>query len=523
MHPCRLLSRHRCCVGLLTLALGAGASAQTFQNLSATVGFQPGFLANIPAGGLAVDDFDRNGYPDIFVTGYLLPNRLFFNQGNGQFTESAAVNATLPGTRCSVTAAADYDNDGWPDLYVGCRDQKNYLFRNTQQGQVFVDVTPAELDHNAPGANSARTDAVAWGDLNNDGLLDIFIGVYPTSDTPDLGNPDNLDRIVLNNGNGSWTQVTSQFAPADIAKLGRTALAAVISDLDGDGRADIYVVNDKQLGNVLWHNDGPGCGGWCFSERAAASGANQTPFGMGIAVGDVDRDGIWDMYFSSIDTQHFLQGDSRSPLHFTEDPLSPLNHYGVGWSTIFSDFDNDGWEDAYLACGSGSFSTTSDRDQVFRNMGAGVFQVVSVGSGIDENKPTQPAARIDFDRDGRTDLAVGHWNNGYEFYRNVTAGTGHWMAFTLTGGGAVNRDGIGTIVTVETADGVVQMREMRAGEARGSSHEKVLHFGLGNYTEAQVRVRWPDGTQENLGTMAADQYHAHQHPAVAQVFRSGFE
>ena len=244
MHPCRLLSRHRCCVGLLTLALGAGASAQTFQNLSATVGFQPGFLANIPAGGLAVDDFDRNGYPDIFVTGYLLPNRLFFNQGNGQFTESAAVNATLPGTRCSVTAAADYDNDGWPDLYVGCRDQKNYLFRNTQQGQVFVDVTPAELDHNAPGANSARTDAVAWGDLNNDGLLDIFIGVYPTSDTPDLGNPDNLDRIVLNNGNGSWTQVTSQFAPADIAKLGRTALAAVISDLDGDGRADICVVND---------------------------------------------------------------------------------------------------------------------------------------------------------------------------------------------------------------------------------------------------------------------------------------
>ncbi|MGE4069947.1 MAG: CRTAC1 family protein [Lysobacterales bacterium] len=523
MHLFQSLSRHRCCIGLLTLLLASVASAQSFQNLSVAVGFQPGFLANIPAGGLAVDDFDRNGYPDIFVTGYFLPNRMFFNQGNGQFTESTAVNATLPGTRCSVTAAADYDNDGWPDLYVGCRDQKNYLFRNTQQGQVFVDVTPPELDHTAAGANSPRTDSVAWADFNNDGLLDIFIAIYPTSTFPDLNDPDNLDRIVINNGDGTWTRVTDSFPQSEKPKLAKATLAAVISDLDGDLLPDIYVVNDKNHGNVFWHNDGPGCGSWCFSDQTAQSNLAQTPFGMGVAVGDVDRNGLWDLYFSSVDEQHFLRGDSRSPLHFTEEPLSPLNHYGVGWSTIFSDFDNDGWEDAYLACGSGSFSTTSDRDQVFRNLGGGVFQVVSTGSGMDENKPTQPAARIDFDRDGRTDLAVGHWNSGYEFYRNVTAGTGHWMAFTLTGGGAVNRDGIGTIVTVETADGAVQMREMRAGEARGSSHEKVLHFGLGNYTEAHVRVRWPDGTQQDLGIMAADQYHAHQHPSVALMFRNGFE
>lgn len=513
---------HRFSVALMALFFSAAVPALNFQNVSAAVGFQPTFLANIPAGGLAIDDFDRNGYPDIFVTGYLLPNRMYFNQGNGQFIENAQVNASLPGVRCSVTAAADYDNDGWPDLYVGCRDNKNYLLRNLE-GQGFADVTPAELDHAAAGSNSPRTDAVAWGDINNDGLLDIYIGIYPTSSSPDLNNPDNLDRIVINNGDGTWTRVTDSMVGADREKLSRTALAAVFSDLDGDGRVDLYVVNDKLQGNVFWHNDGPDCGGWCFSDQAATSNMNQTPFGMGIAVGDVDRDGIWDMYFSSIDEQHFLRGDSRNPLHFTEEPLSALNHYGVGWSAIFSDFDNDGWEDAYLACGSGSFSTTSDRDQLFRNLGAGVFQVVASGHGMDENKPTQPAARIDFDHDGRVDLAVGHWNNGYEFYRNVTPASGHWIAFTLTGAGTVNRDGLGTIVTVETADGAVQMRELRAGEARGSSHEKVLHFGLGTHTQAQVRVRWPDGTQETLGTMMAGQYHAHSHPLAAMMFRDGFE
>lgn len=518
-----LRGQHRILVGLVVLSAGAAVSAQSFQNVSEAVGFQPAFLANIPAGGLAVDDFDRNGYPDIFVTGFLQPNRLFFNQGDGSFVESAAVNATLPGSRCSVTAAADYDNDGWPDLYVGCRDQKNYLFRNTQQGQVFVDVTPPELDHNVTGANSPRTDAVAWADFNNDGLLDIFIAIYPSTSSPDLGNPDNLDRIVINNGDGTWTRVSDSFAQTERPKLAKPTLAAVVSDLDGDLLPDIYVVNDKNHGNVFWHNDGPGCGSWCFSDQTAQVNLGQTPFGMGVAVGDVDRNGLWDLYFSSVDEQHFLRGDNQNLLHFTEEPQSLLNYYCVGWSTIFSDLDNDGWEDAYLACGSGSFSTTSDRDQVFRNTGAGVFQVVSNGSGINESKPTQPAARIDFDRDGRIDLAVGHWNGGYEFYRNVTANTGHWMAFTLTGAGSVNRDGIGTIITVETADGAVQMRELRAGEARGSSHEKSLHFGLGTYTSATVRVRWPDGTVEELGSMPADQYHAHQHPRASMMFRNGFE
>lgn len=510
---------------LLSLAaLGAAstlAQAQVFEDVSVSAGFEPAFLANIPAGGIAVADFDGNGWPDIFVTGYLQPNRLFFNQGNGQFIEDPAINAMLPGTRCSVTAAADFDNDGWPDLYVGCREQQNYLLRNLQ-GQGFADVTPVQLNHSASGGNSPRTDAVAWGDLTGNGHLDIYIGIYPTSSEPDLNNPDNLDRIVLNHGDGNWSIISSNFTGSDRAKLGRTALAAVIADIDRDGRPDIYVVNDKLQGNVLWRNLGPGCGGWCFSDVAPAAGAAQLAFGMGIAVGDVDRNGIWDMYVSDIDLQHFLRGVATQPLQFQEEPQSPLNHFGVGWGTIFADFDNDGWEDAFLAVGSGSFSTTSDRDQLFRNMGAGVFSVISNESGLAQLRPTQAAARIDFDRDGRTDLVLGHWNQGYRLYRNTGPAAGSWIGFELEGGGAVNRDALGAVLTLETADGARQIRELRAGESRGSSHDQVLHFGLGDFTVAEVSVRWPDGLEQALGSMPAGSYHRLIHPA-AVLFADGFE
>ena len=499
----------------------SSANAQTFSDVSQAAGFTPSFLANIPAGGIAVADFDRDGRPDIFVTGYYLPNRLYFNQGNGTFAENGSVSATIPGSRCSVVAAADYDNDGWPDLYMGCRDGPNFLLRNNA-GQGFIDVTPAPLNHAAVGTNSPRTDAVAWGDLDGNGYLDIFIGIYPSSSTPDLGNPDNLDRIVLNNGDGTWTNVAAAYVGGDRARLGRTALAVVISDLDMDGRPDIYVVNDKLQGNVLWHNDGPGCSGWCFSDIAAALGADDPAYGMGVSVADVDRDGDWDIYYSSIDEQFFLRGTGPSPLLFQREIASMLNHFGVGWGTIFSDFDNDGWEDAFLAVGSGGFSTTPNADQLFRNMGAGEFARVSSQSGLSATLPTQAAARIDFDGDGLTDLVLGHWNEGYRLYRNTSAPGNHWLGLELEGGGVVNRDAIGARVTVATADGAQQIRELRAGESRGSSHQRVLHFGLGGNTSAQVSLRWPNGSMQSLGTLVADQYYPFQFEQDI-LFSNGFE
>lgn len=496
---------------LSTLAGQAGALS--FADISHSAGFTPDHFENVPGGGIAVADFNGNGWPDIFVTGGLLDtNRLYFNQGDGTFADDAGINAQLTGEKCSVTAAADFDNDGWPDLYVGCRHADNHLFRNLQ-GQGFEDVTPQALQHHAPCCTSTRTDAVAWGDLTGNGFLDLYIGVFTGETSTD--NPNNLDRIMLNNGDGSWTNAAETLDPQILIK---PALAVTISDLDGDGRPDIYVVNDKLMGNHLWRNEGPGCGGWCFSDISGSSGTDTQAYGMGIAVGDVDRDGLWDLYFSSIEAQHLLRGVSADPLSFAEDTASPLNHDGIGWATIFADFDNDGWEDAYLAVGPENFSPTELVDQLFRNQRDGTFVRVTDGSGLDGDIPTHAAALIDFDRNGSLDLVLHHWNQspGYRLYRNTTASRGNWIGFTLEGGGAVNRDAIGTLITATTPDGV-QKRELRGGESRGASHDRILHFGLGSYGSAEISVRWPDGCVQHLGQLAQGSYHHLRHPDADMI------
>lgn len=511
------------CVGLLLLPWASGAAAMSFEDVSQPAAFAPDFLADIPAGGIAVADFDRNGFPDLFVTGYKKPNRLYFNAGDGTFTSDPGIDDDIAGNDCSVAAAADFDNDGWSDLYVGCRNQGNLLLRNLG-GTGFANVITPETDHAATGSNSPRTDAVAWGDLTGNGHLDLFIGVYPSSGSPDLDDTDNLDRIVLNHGNGSWSNIALDFTGTERAKLGRTALAAAITDLDLDGRPDIYVVNDKLQGNVLWRNGGAGCSGWCFSDVAAAAGADTEVYGMGLAVGDVDRDGSWDLYFSSIDEQVLLRGSSQEPLIFERDNDTVLDHQAVGWGTIFADFDDDGWEDAFLAVNSGSFSSSDTVDQLFRNQHDGTFAAVTAGTVFDTIRPTEAAAIIDFDMDGRLDLVLGHWNQtpGYRLYRNDTAGDGRWIGFRLVGGGPVNRDAVGTRIIVDTGDGPMQMRELRAGESRGSSHQPILHFGLGTHASAEVTIIWPDGLTHTFTDMAAGTYHQREYPTNDRLFADRF-
>jgi hypothetical protein len=319
-----------------------------------------------------------------------------------------------------------------------------------------------------------------------------------------------------------WTNITAGFSVEERQKLRRPVLAAVISDLDRDGRPDIYVVNDKLKGNTLWRNVGPGCNVICLVDVAAASGAEVPAFGMGIAVGDVDRDGDWDLYYSSVDEQMFLRGLGNSPLGFQREIASALNHFAVGWGTIFADFDNDGCEDAFLSIASGGFSNTPNQDQLFRNTGGDFLRITPESGALAQIRPTESAARIDYDEDGDLDLVLGHWNEGYRLYRNDQASGRHWIVFELRGAADHNRSALGALVTLTTADGASQMRELRSGESRGASHEPQLHFGLGAFNSATVEIRWPDGTVVNLGMLEGDQTHLIFHPRAA-LFAHGFE
>jgi enediyne biosynthesis protein E4 len=493
---------------LVTTMAGADAPIQ-FTDISEAAGFQPGHLDSIPAGGIAVADFNRNGWPDIFVTGGVkYPNRMYFNQGDGSFSRSAEIDQQLSGENCSVAAAADFNNDGWPDLYVGCRWSDNKLFMNLA-GQGFADATPPELNHNVPAPSGVRTDAVAWGDITGNGFLDLYVGIF--TGLTDTSNPDLLDRILLNHGNGSWTNVAESLDPD---KLIRPALAVTFSDLTGNGRQDIYVIIDKLAGNILWRNDGPGCGGWCFTDVSDPDTTGLKVYGMGIAIGDINRNGQWDLFFSSIFNQHLLRGLSQDPLVFSHDTETPLNTNDVGWATILADFDNDGWEDAFLAVGPENFAPVTLADRVFHNQGDGSFEEVSTTSGLYAQIPTQAAALIDYNRNGRLDLVLHHWNRnpGYRLYRNNSDNDNHWIALELVGGGPINRDAVGSLVVIETPDGGIQRRQLRAGESRGASHQPLVHFGLGSEQDAEVTVHWPDGTTSKLGTLSGCRYHRIQHP-----------
>lgn len=512
------------------LALSPPSPAQSFVDVSASAGFNALHLADKPATGIAVADFDRNGWPDLFVTGYFQDSRLLLNRGDGTFSDFPSPAAVaLPNGRCGSVAAADYDNDGWPDLYVACFGS-NHLLRNLG-GSGFADLTAAAgVDH--PG----RSEAVAWADIDADGWLDLFVGVHPLSADADPNDPLNQDQIFLSNRDGSFRSISHLLNPVELAKL---TLAAIFTDVDLDGDVDLYVVNDKLYGNTLWRNDGPGCGDWCLTDISAATASNRPAYSMGITVADYDRDGDWDLVYSSIHEQVLLQGQqAQGSMQFVEQSVAAgISVDAIGWGVNFFDTDNDAWEDLFIPTTGSAVGTT---DHLLRNQGDATFADVSLAAGLAIAQPTEASAWLDYDRDGRLDLALGYHNIGYALHHNVStanvhaagnsppqherqralapnssparpeprgggkAGSAyrsnldgfhanHWIGLQLEGGGSINRDAIGSLVRVTASDGSVQMRERRAGESRGSSNDPILHFGLGGSTSAAVSIRWPDG------------------------------
>ncbi len=245
--------------------------------------------------GQAWGDYDNDGWVDLYVTGGLDENVLYRNQGDGTFDISSANNdVSLPGVWSGGAVWVDYDNDGWRDLYV-LANGANVLLHN-DGGSGFSDVTEV-----SGIGDVGKGSAAAWGDYDNDGLLDLYVAnwsCFPDCDPidPTLAS----DHLYRNRGDGTFAAVSRLM---DEEKLRGSGFAAAFFDADNDGDLDIYVVNDKlhnPIGNVLWRNDGPGCGGWCFGEVSAEMGANIAKHGMGLAIADYDNDLDLDIYFSDM-------------------------------------------------------------------------------------------------------------------------------------------------------------------------------------------------------------------------------
>jgi len=487
-------------------------------------------LIETMAGGVAVFDYDGDGLTDIFFTnGAVVPslekaspkyfNRLYRNEGGMKFRD-VTEEAGLAGTGYSIAAAAaDYDNDGDVDLFVGGI-RRSTLYRNEGDG-TFRDVT-AEA-----GIKSGRwCEGAVWFDYDNDGWLDLFVVNYlqwsPEFDVycgdrgagvraychPRLfdGYPNALYR---NRGDGTFEDVSEVSGIA--AHVGK-GMSAAVADYDGDGYMDVFVTNDK-VPNFLFHNNGDGT----FEEVALLAGGALLDSGMeissmGVDFRDADNDGDPDIVFAALAGETFPVflndgGMFRDAGHATR--MAPLSHNRSGWSIGLFDLDNDGWKDIFTTNGHVNdtvefFEATKYKlpNSVFRNAGDGTFTDATPGSGLDEgpSRAHRGSGFADFNNDGRIDVVVASLGEPAEIWENVTESRNSWLIIRLRGTKS-NRDGIGATIRIGT-----QHNHMTTSVGYVSSSHFGVHFGLGRTkTVDRIEIRWPSGVKQVLENVATNQ------------------
>jgi len=489
-----------------------------FTDISGSSGVDVPHSSNTFAIGQAWIDVNNDKLLDIYVTDQQGPNHLLINQGNEVFVQLPEFNnLKLEDQACVGVSVADFDNDGWDDIYVNCHGD-NHLFKNNY-GQSFEDVTLTA------GVNDSNNSQVsAWADINNnDGWLDLYVVNYNNGQSVQFGSNVAKDSFYLSNGDATFTNINIDFDPVNLNKPG---LAVTFFDYDNDGDQDLYVVVDRLHGNVLWQNEGPAtetCGiYWCFKDVSVEAQADAHVYGMGIATGDIDLDGDMDMYFTSIGQQYLLISQiSQGSASFIDiSHRSVLNVVDTaGWGTLFFDYDNDSYLDAMVATYGSEIATT---ERLFKGNGDTTFIDVTADSGMSDLIRTEGIAFADFNNDGLLDLLKGNNNSGYKLYKNSSNPDNNWIKINLVGYGSVNRNATGTRVRLLTSDNKILLREVTNGDSRGSTNQRALHFGLGTAHVTSLDIYWTDGTVDNILTPTINIQHKFINQAANVIFSDGF-
>lgn len=499
-------------------------------------------LDNIVEGtgaGACFFDFDNDGLQDIyFVTGVWtkgvsdndgrdlrgkLSGRLYRNLGSGTFadvTEKAGVGSAVYGSGCS---AADYDNDGFVDLYL-LNYGANTLYRNKGDG-TFEDVSKKS------GLDDARWSVSAvWFDADNDGWLDVYVGNYLLYDDgkfrdfyPAQGYPGPLSYagqpsiLYRNNGDGTFTDVTKA---AGLWKPGGRAMSVTAADFNKDGAMDIFTANDA-MENYFFLGDGKGH----FTESALEANVAYSEHGQGVSsmgpyFGDINRDGWLDVFVPNLNyVSLFVYNPEKKAYDNRNDAagLAPILGQYAGWGSVMFDYDHDGWLDLFTVHGNAHHEYVQE-DSLVRNRGNGTFEDVSrqAGAYFEEKYVGRGAAWADIDNDGDIDLLVVNLNDAPKLLRNDGANAKPWLMVDArlkfsTG----TRTAIGARVTV-TAGGMRLIDDVNPVRGYLSQGDPRLHFGLAGAQQADVEVRWPDGKEEKFSGVKANQILKLEHPAVAR-------
>jgi hypothetical protein len=502
-------------------------------------------ILDAPGSGVALLDYDNDGWMDIYLLngstvaamkGKEAPPRamLFHNNHDGTFTDVTDKAGVANERWAFGVAVADYDNDGWPDIYVA-NYGKNRLYHNNHDG-TFTDV--AEKAGVALGGWSTGP---TWGDYDHDGLLDLFVPGYVKHDTdrPVLAGKNGVpegacqyrgvnvfcgpvgllgesDHLFHNNGDGTFTDVSVKAGVAD--REGRYAFASVFVDLDDDGWLDLVVANDSTP-NYLYRNRRDGTfedvsflSGFAVNEEGRAQAS------MGIGVGDYNRDGKLDLFITTFSDDYKTLYRNDGGANFSDvsfraglgNPTIPFLAWGCG----FLDFDNDGLLDIFIANGHvypvadrAEWGTTwAERPQLFRNLDGAKFQEVppATGSGLAVVVSSRGAAFGDLFNDGHIDVVLNNIDAPPTLLRNVVKTENHWLTLKLIGGPKSPRDAIGAKVFL-TAGGVRQRADVFSGGSYGSSSDPRVHFGLGTLSRVdKLEIHWPSGAVEEISVPGID-------------------
>ncbi|HEX2663551.1 MAG TPA: CRTAC1 family protein [Candidatus Acidoferrum sp.] len=492
------------------------------------------FLIETMPGGVALFDYNNDGLLDIFLVNggriteaLRVPedfdrsnprywNRLYRQNRDGSFTDvtqAAGLAKAGNGNYGMGVAVGDYDNDGYPDLYV-TNYGKNILYHNNGDG-TFTDVTAK-----AGVAAGGWSVSAGFFDYDNDGHLDLFVTRYMDWDAdhnkicggdwhtycPPSAFPATTCVLYRNRGDGTFEDVSERAA---ITAKKQRALGVAFADYDGDGFTDIFVANDG-MQQFLFHNNGNGT----FKECALESGAGLTAdgkglSGMGTAFQDYDNDGRPDVLVTVLPREiyglYHNDGGGSFTYQSLESGLGALTSLSSGWGAGLEDFDNDGWKDLFVAQ-SHVLDNVKQIDASLRYKDVpllalnhhGVFE--RADSGVTTPWASRGAAFGDINNDGWMDVVLSNLGGPPALLLNRRASGNHWLSITLRGTRS-NRDGYGASVRVNG-----QTRFATSAGSYVCANDKRLHFGLGSAERANIEVIWPSGAKQAVNDVPADQF-----------------
>jgi enediyne biosynthesis protein E4 len=501
------------------------------------------YVVESMSGGVAVIDYNRDGWPDIYFTnapsvnmalaGKKARSALYRNNRDGTFTDVSDHAGVATPCWAMGASVGDYNNDGWPDMLVTCFGGV-VLYRNNGEG-TFTDVTrQAGL-----GKDSLWATGATFGDYDNDGWADLFVDHYVDLNLNDLptfgslptckyhaidvqcgprglkGSPDNLYH---NNGDGTFTDVSRQ-AGVDDAQ-GLYGLTAVWHDFNADGRLDLFVDNDGEP-NYLYRNNGNGR----FTDIAYNAGVAVDQDGnaqanMGTALGDYNHTGRFSIAITHFNEQYTAIYRNDGKMNFTDisyaSGIAQSTTSYVGWGDEFIDIDNDGWDDFFMVNGHvypqvdsiGMDSKFREPKLLFQNLRDGKFHNVSkqVGPAIQELQVSRGVAMGDLFNNGKLDLVIENLEGAPMILAPQGGPAHHWLSLQLEGTRS-NRLALNARVTA-TAGDLVQTKEVLSGGSYLSQDDLRIHFGLGNHDHAdKVEIHWPDGTKQAFTNLTADRFY----------------